>query len=73
MHSYFTLETEAGVRRQELERLAAADARASQAGARRRWLPRFGRTAAGASARALPAMPTGALLELRRVPRPVAC
>lgn len=73
MINTFSLETEAAARRQEFERLAAADARAGQVSPTRRWLPRFGRTAAGASARALPAMPTGALLELRRVPRPVAC
>lgn len=73
MHSYFTLETEAEARRQDLLRAAAEDARASQAESGRRWLPRFGRGANGASARALPGMPVGALLELRRAPRPVAC
>jgi hypothetical protein len=73
MHNYFTIETEAEARRQEFARMAAADTRASQAMPARRGWPRFGRAAASASARSLPVMPLGGLLELRRVPRPVAC
>ena len=75
MHTYFTIETEAAARRHEFERMAAAEARAAEAvrtRSVRRWLPRFSRAAVD-SARSLPAMPTGALLELGRVPRPVAC
>lgn len=73
MHSYFSLETEASARRDAFERAAAADAQARQASPARRWLPRFARPAETASARSLPIVPVGALLELRRVPRPVAC
>jgi hypothetical protein len=75
MHTYFTIETEAAARRREFERMAAADARAAEAmrgSAMRRWRPQFARPTA-APARALPAMSTGAVLELSRVPRPVAC
>ena len=76
MHNFFTIETEAELRRQELERAAAADARAaraSQGNAPRRWLSRFARSQESPSFRVVPAMPSGALLELHRVPRPVAC
>ncbi len=76
MHNYFTIETEAEARRHEFERMAAADARAagvSRAKSMRRWLPRFARPATVESARSLPSMPVGALLEAARVPRPVTC
>jgi hypothetical protein len=76
MHNYFTIETEAEARRHAFQREAAADARAAgatQTNPMRRWLPWFARSAATASARSLPAMPVGVLLEMPRVPRPVAC
>jgi hypothetical protein len=75
MHTYFTIETEAAARRHEFERMAAADARAAEAvrtRSVRRWLPRFSRFTVE-TGRSLPAMPTGAVLELGRAPRPVAC
>jgi hypothetical protein len=76
MNTYFTYETEAEARRREFERTAAADARAAQASRAnpmRRWLPRLTRSSEGVAARSLPSMPIGALVELPRVPRPVAC
>ena len=76
MHNFFTIEVEAELRRQELERAAAADARAAQASPsnrNRRWLSRASRSLANLPALALPSMPVGAPLELRRVPRPVEC
>ena len=75
MHNYFTIETEAEARRHEFERMAAADVRAARAAQPtpvRRLLSRFAR-ASNAPIRSTPSMPDGALLELRRVPRPVAC
>ena len=76
MHNFFTIETEAEARRQELERMAAADARAARASqASRMWrrLPRLSRSTPAATIRDMPSTPLGALLEMRRVPRPVAC
>ena len=75
MHNFFTIEIEAEARRHEFERAAAADARSARASRVSRswgWAPRFSRPAATTSARSLPAMPVGALVELQRVPRPVA-
>ena len=75
MHNFFTIDVEAEMRRQELERTAAADARAAQASSakpNRRWLSRASRSQADLSALAWPSTPVGALLELPRVPRPVA-
>jgi len=75
MHNFFTIEAEAEMRRQELERSAAADARAAQARSskpHRRWLSRASRPQANLSSLAWPSTPVGALLELPRVPRPVA-
>ena len=76
MNTYFTIESEAEARRREFERMAAADARAAQASRAnpmRRWRPRVARSSEGAAARSVPFMPIGALVELARVPRPVAC
>lgn len=76
MHNFFTVEVEAELRRHELEREAAADARAAQAGQaskNRRWLSTVTRTFSHLPALALPNVPVGAPLELRRVPRPVEC
>ncbi len=76
MHNFFTIEVEAEMRRQERERAAAADARAAQACSSRRitgWLSRAFRSQANLPALAPPGTPVGALLELPRVPRPVAC
>jgi hypothetical protein len=76
MHNFFTIEVEAEMRRQEREREAAADARAAQACASKRtwsWLSRLSRSEANLRALTSPGTPVGALLELSRVPRPVAC
>jgi hypothetical protein len=76
MHNVFTIEVEAEMRRQELERAAAADARAAQACSSKRnwrWFSRLSRSEATQPALTLPVTPVGALLELPRVPRPVAC
>jgi hypothetical protein len=76
MHNFFTIEVEAEMRRQELERSAAADVRAAQASpgnGNRGWLARASRSLTNLSALALPSTPVGAPLELRRVPRPVEC
>ena len=76
MHNFFTIEVEAEMRRQELEQAAASDARAAQACSskpNRRWLSRASRSQVNLSALAWPSTPVGALLELPRVPRPVAC
>ena len=76
MHNAFTIEVEAGMRRQELERLAVADLRAAQASPAKRnwtWLARAFRSQADMPALASPGTPVSALLELPRVPRPVAC
>ena len=76
MHNFFTIEVEAEMRRQELERSAAADVRAAQASPAKRnrgWLSRAPRSLVNLPALALPSTPVGAPLELRRVPRPVAC
>jgi hypothetical protein len=76
MHNFFTIEGESEMRRQDLERSAAADARAAQAYSSRRnwnWLPRVFRSQPSLTALASPGTPVSALLELPRVPRPVAC
>ena len=76
MHNFFTIEVEAEMRRQELERAAAVDARAAQACSSKGikgWLSRVSRSQASLKAVASPSTPVGALLELPRVPRPVAC
>jgi hypothetical protein len=76
MHNFFTVEVEAGLRRQELEREAAAEAQATLAGRavqKRRWLPRVIRTLAHLSSLTLPTVPLGTPLEMRRVSRPVEC
>ena len=76
MHNFFTIEVEAEMRRQELERSAAADVRAAQACSSkgiRGWLSRFSQPDASVTALTSPSTPVGALLELPRVPRPVAC
>ena len=76
MHNFFTIETEAEARRQEFERMAAADARAAAASRTspiRRWLPRLTGASVPVSSQSLPSTPIGGLLEPRRVPRPVAC
>ncbi len=76
MHNFFTIEVEAEMRRQELERSAAVDVRAAQASptkGNRGWLSRTFRSQANLPALTSPSTPVGALLELPRVPRPVAC
>jgi hypothetical protein len=76
MHNFFTIETEVEARRQEWERAAAADVRAAEAtraNRSRRWLTRVSGFLAKAPAPALPAVPAGAPLALRRVLRPVEC
>ena len=76
MHNLFTIEVEAEMRRQERERSAAADARAALACTCRRdwsWLRRALRSQAGLPTLNSPGTPVSALLELPRVPRPVAC
>ena len=76
MHNFFTIEVEAEMRRQELERSAAADVRAAQASPAKGnggWLSRAFRSQATPRTLASPSTPVGALLELPRVPRPVAC
>ena len=76
MHNFFTIEVEAEMRRQELERSAAADVRAARAIPAKGnggWLSRAFRPKATLGAPAAPNTPVGALLELPRVPRPVAC
>jgi hypothetical protein len=76
MHNFFTIEVEAEMRRQESERAAAADARAALACSSkgiRGWLSRFAGSQASLAAVTSPSAPVGALLELPRVPRPVAC
>ncbi len=76
MHNFFTIEVEAEMMRQEWERTAAADARAAQACSSKRnwsWLPRASRSQENPLALTSPSTPVGALLELPRVPRPVAC
>jgi hypothetical protein len=76
MHNFYTIEVEAEMRRQELERAAAADLRAVQASpgkGNRGWLSRASRSLANLPVLALPSTSVGAPLELRRVPRPVEC
>jgi hypothetical protein len=76
MHNFYTIEVEAEMRRQERERAAAADARAAQAYSSKRfagWLSRAFRSQPSLASPASPGTPVGALLELSRVPRPVAC
>jgi hypothetical protein len=76
MHNFFTIEVEVELMRQERERAAAAEARAVQArpeSRNARWMSRVSRSLASRPALALPSMPVGAPLELRRVPRPVEC
>ena len=76
MHNFFTIEVEAEMLRQERERAAAADAQAAQACSSKRswgWLSRASRSQADRPALTSPNTPVGALLELPRVPRPVAC
>ena len=76
MHNFFTIDVEAEMMRQERERAAAADARAAQAVSSngiRGWLSRLSRSQENPQAVASPRTPVGALLELPRVPRPVAC
>ena len=76
MHNIFTIEVEAETRRQELERAAAADLRAAQARPVKGnggWLSRAFRPQATVGTLTSPSTPVGALLELPRVPRPVAC
>ena len=76
MYNAFAIEVEAKARRQEWERAAAANARAAEAAPanrNQRWLSRAFRSLANLPALALPKMPVGAPLELRRVPRPVEC
>jgi hypothetical protein len=75
MHNFFTIEAEAEMRRQELELIAAADVRAAQASpakGNRGWLSRASRSLASWQVLASPSTPVSALLELPRVPRPVA-
>jgi hypothetical protein len=75
MHNFFTIEVESEMRRQELEQSAAADARAAHACSSRRnwsWLTRVFRSQSSLPALASPGTPVSALLELPRVPRPVA-
>lgn len=76
MHNFFTIEVEAEMMRQERERAAAADARATQArpaNRNGRWVSRVSRSLRNLPALALPRISTDASLELRRVPRPVEC
>jgi hypothetical protein len=76
MHNFFTIEVEAELMRQERERAAAVDARAAQArpaNRNKRWVSRVSRSLEKLPALALPSMPVGAPLELRRAPRPVEC
>jgi hypothetical protein len=76
MHNFFTIEVESEMRRQELERSAAADARAARACSSRRnstWLTRVFRPQTSLPTLASPGTPVSAPLELPRVPRPVAC
>lgn len=76
MHNFFSIEVEAELRQRERERTAAADARAAQARPSNRinrWMSRISRSLAKVPALALPSMPAGAPLELRRVPQPVEC
>jgi hypothetical protein len=76
MHNFFTVEVEAELMRQERERAALADARAAQARPAHRngrWVLRVSRSLGNLPTLALPSMPVGAPLELRRVPRPVEC
>jgi uncharacterized membrane-anchored protein len=76
MHNVFTIEVEAEMRRQELERAAVADLRAAQTGPAKRnrtWLARAFRSQPNMPALASPGISVSALLELPRVPRPVAC
>ena len=76
MHNFFTIEVEAEMRRQEWERSAAADARAAQACSSKwnlRRLTRAYRSQANLPPPGGASTPVGALLELPRVPRPVAC
>jgi hypothetical protein len=76
MHNFFTIEVEAEMLRQERERAAAADVRAAQACSSKRfwsWLSRATRSQENLPVLASPSTPVGTLLELPRVPRPVAC
>lgn len=76
MHNFFTIEVEAEMRRQELERSAAADLRAAQASPAKKsraWLRRAFRSQATPQTLTSPSTSVGALLELPRVPRPVTC
>jgi hypothetical protein len=75
MHNVFTIEVEAEFVRQERERTAAADARAAQASSSKRnwtWLARAFRSQTDMPALVSPGISVSALLELPRVPRPVA-
>ena len=76
MHNIFSIEVEAELRRQELERAALADLRAAQAIPAKGnggWLSRAFRRQATLGTLTSVSTPVGALLELPRVPRPVAC
>ena len=76
MQNYFTIEFEAENRQRERERTAAADARAAQVCSPRpswSWLARTFRSQASLLAMDSSRTPVSALLELPRVPRPVAC
>jgi hypothetical protein len=76
MQNYFTIEFEVATRQRERERTAAADARAAQICSSRRtwsWLARTFRSHASLLAMDSSRTPVSALLELPRVPRPVAC
>ena len=76
MHNYFMIDVDAELMRQDRERAAAADARAALACPSmgiKGWLTRFTRSHETLPAVASPNTPVGALLELPRVPRPVAC
>ena len=76
MHNFFTIEVETKSRRQDLEQSATADARAAQASpveSKSRWLSRMFQSPVPRTPLMPPSAPVGALLELPRVPRPVAC
>ncbi len=80
MHNFYALEMEAERRQQESLRTAAADARAAQvrpanrnSNRNGRWLGFASRSLPNLPVLALPRVPVGAPLELRRVPRPVEC
>jgi hypothetical protein len=75
MHNFFTIEVEVERLRQERQLAAASDARAAQArpsGRTPSRLTRAFRSLTNVPPRTSPNTPIGALLELPRVPRPVA-